>query len=155
MLEVARELQLHEDAISDELTEIRASLDGLDLADHLARNGPPIVASDRPLPRDEWCHFVTAVRFGRRRADQIGHMELTSGWLKFHGALDVSIVWAEIAHVERLGRDILVSLVDSRRVLRFCCHTIGEAVRGAAVANYLVNAARTTEAQTRAVSVSR
>jgi hypothetical protein len=148
MLEMARELQLHEDLIGDELAEIRASLEGLDLAEQIARHGPPVVASVRPLPGNETCHFATPVRLGRRRSDQVGHLELTSGWLKFHGALDVSIVWAEIADVERAGRDIVVALSPRRRVLRFCCHAIGEGVRGAVVGKYLVNDARMQDAPT-------
>ena len=146
MLEMAHELLLPEEMISDELAEIRASLDGFDLADEIARHGPPVVASVRALPADESCHFATPVRFGRRRSDQIGHLELTSGWLKFHGALDISIVWAEVATLERSRRDIVVSIRGRRRVLRFCCHAIGEAVRGAAVGKYLLNAARMKDA---------
>jgi hypothetical protein len=65
-------------------------------------------------------------------------VELTSSWLKFHGALDMSVVWSEVSSVERDGRDIIVSLLDSRRVLRFCCHSSEEAARGASVAKHLV-----------------
>jgi hypothetical protein len=83
------------------------------------------------------CHFATRVRFGRRRNDQVGHLELTSGRLKFHGALDLSVVWTEIATVERDGRDIVVSLIDSRRVLRFSCPALEDAARGAVVARHL------------------
>ena len=64
------------------------------------------------------------------------------------GALDVSVVWQAIAGVQRNGRDIIVSLVDSRRRLRFCCHAPSEAARGAVVATYLANvAARAREAE--------
>ena len=152
MLRMARELQLGDDTIGDELTEIRASLEALDLADEIARLGPPVVASVRPLPADDSCHFATPVRLGRRRFDQIGHLELTGSWLKFHGALDVSIVWAEVADVERVGRQIVVSLGARRRVFRFCCHAIGESVRGAVVGKYLVNSARMKEARMDAFS---
>jgi hypothetical protein len=142
LVDMARELHLQDDAISDELAEIRASFEALDLADHIARGDLPVVISLETLPEGECCHFVTPVRFGRRRADQFGHLELTTSWLRFHGALDVSVVWPAIADVQRTGRDVMVSLVDSRRVLRFCCHALSEAARGAVVAQYLVNAAR-------------
>lgn len=142
LLEMARNLHLKDESISDELSEIRASFEALDLADQIARGNLPVVASLDARPQDDCCHFVTPVRFGRRRSDQIGHLELTRGWLKFHGALDISVVWTEVAAVQRLTRDIVVSLVDSKRLLRFCCHAPGEAARGAVIATYLANAAR-------------
>ena len=99
--------------------------------------GERVVISLDPLPAGERCHFAAPVRFGRRRGDQIGHVELTTSWLRFHGALDMSVVWSEVAWIERDGRDILVSLLESRRVLRFCCHSPEEAARGASVAQPL------------------
>ena len=141
LIERARELGLNDEDIRSELTEIRVALDALDFGDRLALEGPPVVPSVARLPAGEHCHFATPVRFGRRRADQIGHVELTSSWLKFHGALDMSVVWSEVAGVERDGRDILVSLMESRRVLRFCCHSAEEAARGTSVARYLVTGA--------------
>jgi hypothetical protein len=141
LIERARELGLRDEDIRSELTEIRVALDALDLADRFALEGLPIVPSVDRLPPGEHCHFATPVRFGRRRADQIGHVELTSSWLKFHGALDMSVVWSEVAKVEREGRDILVSLLESRRVLRFCCHSAEEAARGTSVARCLMTGA--------------
>jgi hypothetical protein len=138
LIERARELGLHHDDIRSELIEIQVSLDALDFADRLSLEGLPIVQSVDRLPAGERCHFATPVRFGRRRGDQIGHVEMTSSRLKFHGALDMSVVWSEVAGVERDGRDILMSLLESRRVLRFCCHSADEAARGASVARYLV-----------------
>lgn len=137
LVERARELGLREQDVPEELAEIRMSLEALDLAERIAREGLPVIASLNRLPPNDRCHFVTPVRFGRRRGDQIGHLELTSGWVKFHGALDLSIVWTEVADVERDGHDIIVSLVDSRRVLRFYCHALEEAAHGAVVARHL------------------
>ena len=154
MLEMAQEHQLPEDVIGEELSEIYAMLEGLDLTEQIARLGPPVVTSEHVLPKNECCHFVTPVRFGRRRSDQIGHLELTSGWLKFHGALDMSIVWAEVGDVERCGRDMVVSLSNGRRVLRFSCHAIRETVRAVVVCKYLVNEARGKDAHADAVSAS-
>lgn len=132
---------MRDDDITIELNEIRVALDALDFADRLMREGLPVMPSADLLPAVDHCHFATPVRFGRRRADQIGRVELTSSWLKFHGALDVSVVWSEVTSVERDGRDILVSLLESRRVLRFCCHSAEEAARGASVARHLVSGA--------------
>ena len=138
LIERAGELGLRDDDIRPELHEIQVALDALDFADRLAFDGLPIVASLDKLPAGEHCHFATAVRFGRRRGDQIGHLELTSSWLKFHGALDMSVVWSEVASVERDGRDILVSLSASRRLLRFSSHSPEEAARGVSIARALV-----------------
>ena len=138
LIDRARELGLRDEDIVTELREIRIALEALDFAERLAIDGLPLVPSVDRLPAGERCHFATPVRFGRRRSDQIGHVELTSSWLKFHGALDVSVVWSEVSSVDRDGRDILVSLLDSRRVLRFCCHSAEEAARGASVARHLV-----------------
>jgi hypothetical protein len=138
LVERARELGLRDEEILLELHEIRVTLEALDFAERLSLEGLPVVPAVNPLPPGELCHFAIPVRFGRRRGDQIGHVELTSSWLKFHGALDMSVVWSEVSSVERDGRDIIVSLVDSRRVLRFCCHSAEEAARGASVAQHLV-----------------
>jgi hypothetical protein len=138
LIDRARDLGLRDEDIRSELTDIRVALDALDFADRLALEGLPIVPTVDRLPAGEHCHFATPVRFGRRRADQIGHVELTSTWLKFHGALDISVVWSEVAGVERDGRDILVSLLESRRLLRFCCHSADEAARGTTVARHLM-----------------
>jgi hypothetical protein len=137
LLQRARELDLREEDVQEELDELRMSLEAIDFADRIAREGLPVITSSKPLPPEDRCHFFTPVRFGRRRSDQIGHLELTTGWVKFHGALDLSVVWTEVSAVERKGHDIIVALVDSRRVLRFSCHALEEAARGAVVAQHL------------------
>lgn len=142
VLHRARELELRDDEIAEELTQIRASLDALDLARRLASDDLPLVESDEPLAPGDACHFITPVRFGRRRSDQFGHLVLTSGWLKFRGALDVSVAWSEVASVQRAGREILVSLHDSKRVLRFSCQSLSEAAQAGVLAQHLAGAAR-------------
>jgi hypothetical protein len=82
------------------------------------------------------------VRFGRRRTDQVGHLQLTTLWLKFHGALDVGISWTEITAVEQRGREIVVSLHGTRRTLRFWCQSDEDASRGFIVANHLASLAQ-------------
>lgn len=135
-----------------ELAEIRAAQETAELADRISRDGLPIVESLHHLQPQERCHFVTPVRFGRRRSDQYGHLELTSNRVRFHGALDVSVVWSEVATVDRAGREIVISLVNSRRVFRFSCHAMGEAAHGALLAHRLAGGA--TPATTRAVARS-
>jgi len=116
--------------------------DASDLANQLHGGDLPVVKAPYPLPPGDECHFVAPIRFGRRRADQYGHLLLTSGWLKFRGTLDLSITWSEIAQVHRAAREIVISLQGSRRLLRFSCHSEAEACRGAAIAQHLAQNAR-------------
>ena len=137
----AHELGLREDEIGDELDQIRASLAALDLRASMERGELPVVTSLDSLARGDSCHFLCPVRFGRRRSDQFGHLMFTGGWLKFRGALDLSVAWSEVASVRRDGRELIVSLHDSRRVLRFGCHSLAEAATGGVIAEHLARAA--------------
>jgi hypothetical protein len=138
LLALARDLELRDEEISDEVAQIRASLGALDLASKLAQDALPVVASIEPLAPGDVCHFVTPVRFGRRRSDQFGHLSLTSGWLKYRGGVDISVAWTELADVQRAGRDIIFSLHDSKRVLRFSCNAVGEAAQAGVLAQHLI-----------------
>jgi hypothetical protein len=142
LLARARELELRDAEIPDEIAQIRASLDALELASQLAREALPVVTSSEPLAPGDLCHFASPVRFGRRRSDQFGHLSMTSGWLKFRGALDLSVAWSEVADVQRAGSDIVLALHDSKRVLRFSCHSVGEAARAGVLADHLTRIAR-------------
>jgi hypothetical protein len=138
----ARELGLRDEEIAEELAQIRACADALDLQAQLARGEMPIVDPPDPLAPGDDCHFVAPVRFGRRRSDQFGHLVLTGGWLKFRGALDISVAWSEVSSVRRDGREILVGLQDSRRVFRFSCQSLAEAANGGVIAGHFSQAAR-------------
>jgi hypothetical protein len=143
LLKRARELGLRDDEVSEELAQLRACCDALDVKAQLARGDMPVAQPLDPLPPGDACHFVSPVRFGRRRADQFGHLVLTSRWLKFRGALDVSVAWSEVSSVRRDGREIVVKLHDSRRVLRFSCQSLSEAAQGSVIAEHLARAGRT------------
>jgi hypothetical protein len=110
-----------------------------------AETPPPAITraaeTSGPASQDE-CHFTTAIRFGRRKTDQVGHFTLTSLWLKFHGTVDLRIAWGEVARVEQAGAEIIVSLHGTRRTLRFCCSSDEEAARGAAIGAHLAGSAR-------------
>lgn len=146
LLARARELELRDDEIAAELAQIRASMEALDVAGEIERAPLPVVASTEPLAPGDACHFVAPVRFGRRRSDQFGHLSLTSGWLKFRGALDLSVSWSEVADVQRAGPDLIVSLNESKRVLRFSCHSENEAARAGVLAQHLATRARPRDA---------
>jgi hypothetical protein len=141
LLALARELGLPEEDISNELARIRASLAALSLRERVRRGDWPGVATPEPLPSGDVCHFLAPVRFGRRRADQYGHLLLTRTWLTFRGALDISVAWSEVSSVERADRELIVRLNDSRRLLRFSCHTVEEAACGGVLAIELAEAA--------------
>lgn len=147
LLALARELGLRENEIADELQQVRASLDALVLREQLAEGELPIVPGVASLPSDDRCHFICPIRFGRRRSDQFGHLLLTSGWLRFRGALDLSVAWSEVSGVQRAGREIIFTLHDSNRALRFGCHTLDESTRGSVIAEYLAQVAHRDEPQ--------
>ncbi len=136
----AKELGLRDDEVADDLAQVRACADAIDLKAQLARGEMPGAEPLDPLPPGDACYFVCPVRFGRRRADQFGHLLITSGRLHFRGALDLSVAWSEVAQVRRDGRDIVISLHESRRVLRFSCQSLREAVRGGVLAEHLAGA---------------
>jgi len=145
------ELGLRDDEVSEELEQIRACLGALDLKEELARGSVPTVEPPHPSLGREKCHFVCAVRFGRRRADQFGHLVLSDAGLRFRGAIDVHVNWSDVAAVARDKRDIVVTAHDSPRVLRFSCHSHEEAARGGVLAEHL---ARDQQANGRAASSS-
>lgn len=120
--------------------ELRAAQETTAFADRLASQGLPVVDPIGRLPADERAHFVTPVRFGRRRGDQCGHLELTNARLRFLGALDVGVAWSEVESVDRTGHEIIVSLATSPRVLRFSCYAATEAARGTLIARQLAGA---------------
>lgn len=142
LLAMAAELNLQEEEIADDLAGVRAGIEGAELSRRMGRGEIPRAKAPDPLAPGDQCHFVAPVRFGRRRSDQYGHLVLTSGWLKFRGTLDLSVAWDQVATVDRLGREIVVSLEDSRRLFRFSCHSLGEAARGAVIAQYLARSGR-------------
>jgi len=126
----------------DKSAEVSAELEAVELANRLKHGDMPIADAPGLVAPGDQCHFVAPARFGRRRSDHYGHLVLTGGWLKFRGTLDVSVGWGEVAGVQRAGRDIVVSLEDSRRLLRFSCYAAAEAARGGVIAQYLASSAR-------------
>jgi hypothetical protein len=147
LLRLADELKLPDAEIAEDLARIRASLDALTLRDALRSGVWPTAASPDTLSAGDTCHFVCPVRFGRRRNDQYGHLVLTRARLKFRGALDMSVAWSEVASVERAERELIVGLQDSRRMLRFSCHTFDEAARGGVIAAELAGLAAKAAAE--------
>lgn len=142
MVARAQELDLNGHEVAEELEQLGACIEALDLKARISRGDLPSAAAPDPVAPGDACYFASAVRFGRRRSDQFGHLVLYRTCLKFRGALDVSVAWSEIASVARDRRDIVVALQDSHRVLRFACHSAKEAATGGVLAEHLAQAAR-------------
>jgi hypothetical protein len=117
-------------------------LDVSELATRLQNGEVPTAITRDPLAPGDVCHFVAPVRFGRRRPDKYGHLVLTAGWLKFRGAQDMTVAWDEVAEARLAGREIVISLDASGRLLRFACHSEAEAARGGLIAQHLARSAR-------------
>jgi hypothetical protein len=142
MIARAGELDLQEHEVAGELAQLRACLEAAAFKEALARGELPSADAPDPLPPGDRCYFVTPVRFGRRRSDQFGQLVITSGWLKFRGSLDIAIAWTDVVSVARDGGDIVAKLRDSRRILRFSCHSLSEAARGGVLAEHLAHVAQ-------------
>jgi hypothetical protein len=102
-------------------------------------------AAARSAP--ESCHHRIAVRFGRRKTDQVGHLVMSTDWLKFQGRVDLQVSWGEIATVQQAGEDLIVALHDTPRVLRFCCAGPEEAARATVVGRHLAELAHADPVQ--------
>ncbi|HTM04988.1 MAG TPA: hypothetical protein VL173_15880 [Vicinamibacterales bacterium] len=142
LMALAHHLQLRDEEVDEEITRLRAALAALTLRDEIKTGTLPVVSSVGPLAPGDMCHFRAAVRFGRRRSDQFGHLLLTSGWMKYRGTVEVSTAWSEVASVERAGIDVIVALQNSRRLLRFCFKDVEEAARAGVIAEHLALSAR-------------
>ena len=103
---------------------------------------PPTSLQTPPAGPEDQCHFSTSVRFGRRKTDQVGQVALTTLWLQFRGRVDLSVSWADISDVRYTGRDIAISLHESRRLLHLCCLSDDDAARTAAIASHLAGIAQ-------------
>ncbi len=136
LLQLARDLGLHETEIREDLEQIEAALTALALREQVERGELPIVPAATPFPPGDTCHFSSPARRGRRRADCDGHLLMTGNGLTFHGDSDVQLTWSDVARVERAGREIVVALQNSRRVFRFECPTLDVAARGSVIADH-------------------
>ena len=84
-------------------------------------------------------YVAAPVRCGRRRHDEVGHLELTNLRLRIHAAIDVNIAWNDVAGIEHADRDMVVSIRDRRQKYRFCFHTCEEATQVTLLARSLLS----------------
>jgi hypothetical protein len=142
MLRRAEMLGLEHGTIGDDLDRIHAALAALTLSEQIARGELPTAETTYPIAGGDRCHFAGAARFGRRKSDHVGHLVLTGAWLQFHGALDVSVAWTLVEGVQRADGDVLITMTDSKRLLRFSCVSLRDAVGAAVIAEHLARRAR-------------
>ena len=65
---------------------------------------------------------------------------MTSFRLRFHASIDINFGWGDVAGIERVEKDVVVTVGDRRRQFRFCFHTAAEANRGALIARTMWSA---------------
>jgi len=126
----------------NEASQVDACLEAMDLRSALERGEIPVVEAFDMVPPGETCHFVSPVRFGRRRADQIGNLLFSDRSLHFRGTTDLTIAWSDVGSVRRDGCDIQIVLHSDARVLRFACPSYADAARGRVIAQHLASTAR-------------
>jgi hypothetical protein len=73
---------------------------------------------------------------------------MSTDWLKFQGRVDLHVSWGEVASVQQAGDDLIVSLHETRRQLRFCCAGAEDAARATAVGRHLAELAHADPVQT-------
>jgi hypothetical protein len=137
VLDLPRELNLPEQDIADDLVRVRASLAALTLTEEIAAGRMPLVQMTAASTPGAVGHFQTSVRFGRRRSDQFGQLMMTRDLLTFRGPTGLSVAWTEVVDVQRAGADLIVTLADRGRSLRFSCDSVDHAARGGVIAEHL------------------
>jgi hypothetical protein len=137
VLDLARELNLSEQDIADDLVRVRASLAALTLTEEIAAGRMPLIQMTAARRAGSVGHFQASARLGRRRSDQFGQLMMTADRLTFHGPTDLSVGWTEVVDVERAGADLIVTLADRSRSLRFSCDSVEHAARGGVIAEHL------------------
>lgn len=112
-------------------------LTDVELEVEIGRDGMPVVTPRHPLPAGQSCHFTAPARYGRRRTDPCGHLQFTNLHVRFDGTIELAVAWSEIAGVDEIDSQIVLTRTREPRPLRFCCHAPAEAARAAVIARHL------------------
>lgn len=139
---LARDPALAEDReIEEEMLE--ALRDALALARDLAAAALPAIETAHRAAAGEPCHYSAPVSMPDDPAQPTGRLLLTSGRVAFAGGSRApAIPWHAAREVVRAGRDLFVVRAGMTDGYRFRCNTYSDAVRGAAIARHLMQAAR-------------
>lgn len=122
---------------------IEALRDALALEHDLAASRLSSIETTHRAAAGEPCYFSAPVSMPDDPAQPTGRLLLTSGRVAFAGGSRApAIPWHAAREVVRAGRDLFVVRAGMTDGYRFRCNTYSDAVRGAAIARHLMQAAR-------------
>jgi hypothetical protein len=122
---------------------LQALRDVLALAANLEGGVVPALDTSHRAAAGEPCHFSAPVSMPDDPAQPTGRLLLTSGRAAFAGgARTAPLPWHAARQVIRSGRDLVFVRAGSEDGIRFRCNTFSDAVCAAALARYLMAAAR-------------
>ncbi|HEX6462879.1 MAG TPA: hypothetical protein VFZ98_00445 [Vicinamibacterales bacterium] len=128
---IAEDLELEE-----EMLEALRQL--IDLSRDLDAARLPVIETTHRVVGNDVCHFNAAVSVPDDPAQPTGRLLLTSRRAAFAGSGRVPpLAWHAVREVVQSGRDVLL-VANGETVVRFRCNSFPDAVRGAAIARYLV-----------------
>jgi len=109
----------------------------------LAASGLPVIETTHRAAAGETCHFSAPVSMPDDPAQPTGRLLLTSGRAAFAGGSRTpAMPWHATREILRAGRDLIFVRAGGADGSRFRCNTYVDAVRGAAIARHLAQAAR-------------
>jgi len=127
--------------VEEEMLE--ALRDVLALERDLAASQLPAIETTHRVAAGEPCHFLAPVSMPDDPAQPTGRLLFTSGRAVFAGGSRTpSLAWHAARQVLRADRDLILVRNGGSDGFRFRCNSYSDAVRGAAVARYLMRAAR-------------
>ena len=132
-----------DDDLEVEEEMLQALRDVLALAADLERRRVAGARNRHRVAAGEPCHFSAPVSMPDDPAQPTGRLLLTSGRAAFAGgARTPPLPWHAARHVIRSGRDLVFVRAGSDDGIRFRCNSFSDAVCAAAIARYLMAAAR-------------
>jgi hypothetical protein len=132
-----------DDDLEIEEEMLQALRDVLALAADLEGGVLPALETSHRAAAGEPCHFSAPASMPDDLAQPTGRLLLTSGRVAFAGGVRTPpLPWHAARQVVRSGRDLVFVRAGSEDSIRFRCNTFSDAVCAAALARYLMAAAR-------------
>jgi len=117
--------------------------EALTLDRDLAASRLPVIETTHRAAAGEACYFSAPVSMPDDPAQPTGRLLLTSGRAAFAGGSRTpAMPWHATREILRAGRDLIFVRAGGTDGHRFRCNTYVDAVRGAAIARHLAQAAR-------------
>ena len=122
-------------------------LEGLDalveLAEAVARNGPPAIATGHRAVGADRCHFAAPASLPDEPGQPGGTFLLTGTRAIFvGGARAMTVPWHGVAAASRQERDVVLVRAGRDDVQRIRCNSYGDALRAAFLARHLAGRSR-------------